>query len=65
MNDEGELSSVHYPGSPLDHVVSVSGAGDCLTAGFITGALQVEGGPVIDPCPVISYNINGPTWQGI
>lgn len=33
-------SSVHYPGTPAQHVVSVSGAGDCLTAGFITGVLQ-------------------------
>jgi len=34
------ISAVHYPGSPADVVVSVSGAGDCLTAGFIAGILR-------------------------
>ena len=35
------VSGVWYPCSdPCTQVVSVSGAGDCLTAGFITAALQ-------------------------
>jgi len=37
---DSRFSSVYYPGSPATHVVSVSGAGDCLTAGFLTGVLQ-------------------------
>ncbi|XP_023342571.1 pseudouridine-metabolizing bifunctional protein C1861.05 [Eurytemora carolleeae] len=36
------FSSVHYPGVPATNVVSVSGAGDCLTAGFITAILRGE-----------------------
>lgn len=36
------ISAVHYPGCPADAVVSVSGAGDCLTAGFIAGILRGE-----------------------
>jgi len=38
------VSGVWYPGQPCspDSVVSVSGAGDCLTAGFITGLLHGE-----------------------
>ena len=37
----GEVSGVWYPCTdPCTSVVSVSGAGDCLTAGFITGLLQ-------------------------
>ena len=36
-----EVSGVWYPCTePCTSVVSVSGAGDCLTAGFITGVLQ-------------------------
>lgn len=41
MTQGSEVSGVWYPCSdPCTSVVSVSGAGDCLTAGFITGVLQ-------------------------
>jgi len=36
------ISGVHYPGRPADVVVSVSGAGDCLNAGFIAALLRGE-----------------------
>ena len=39
--DDSVVSGVWYPClNPCDAVVSVSGAGDCLTAGFISAALQ-------------------------
>ena len=41
MTQGADVSGVWYPCSdPCTSVVSVSGAGDCLTAGFITGVLQ-------------------------
>jgi len=34
------VSASYYPAAEIDEIISVSGAGDCLAAGFITGLLK-------------------------
>ncbi|XP_045028924.1 uncharacterized protein LOC116921268 isoform X2 [Daphnia magna] len=35
-----EITATYYSAPTVDHIVSVSGAGDCLAAGFITGIIN-------------------------
>ncbi|XP_076052857.1 uncharacterized protein LOC143032269 [Oratosquilla oratoria] len=39
----GDVVGLHFQAKRMDHIVSVSGAGDCLAAGFIAGMLKGKG----------------------
>lgn len=42
VDKRGRKSCRHYPGKPLDKIVSASGAGDAFCTGFITGMLNQQ-----------------------